>query len=82
MPRISYLSAALPQVNSLAALFKAYRKQTGMTSAEIAEKVGCSPENARYQMNKPGREWNVGQLCKYCDALGIPYYAAFEAAAK
>lgn len=82
MPRISYLAAALPQVNYLAALFKAYRKQTGMTSAEIAEKIGCSPENARYQMNKPGKDWNVGQLIRYCDALGIPYDAAFEAAAK
>ena len=82
MPRISYLTAALPKVNYLAALFRAYRKQTGLTSAQIGEAVGCSPENARFQMNKPGREWNVGQLCKYCDVLGIPYQAAFEAAAK
>ena len=52
----------------------------GHSCSEIAEIVGCSPGNARYQMNKPGTEWNIGQLMKYCDALGIPYEEALKAA--
>ncbi len=80
MPKVKWISQPKPKVNYLAALFHAYRKARNMTSVEIAEIVGCSPGNARYQMNKPGTEWNIGQLMKYCDALGIPYEEAFKAA--
>lgn len=80
MPGVKWIRP--PEVNHLAALFRAYRKATGLTSREIGKAVGCSPENARHQMNKPGREWQVGMLLKYCDVLGIPYKDALEAAAK
>jgi hypothetical protein len=33
-------------------------------------------------MNKPGREWQIGMLLKYCDVLGIPYEEALKAAAR
>ena len=82
MPRVKYIRAPEPQVNHLAAVFRAYRKARGMTSAEIGQALGVSPENARYQMNKPGKLWTVGMLVKYCDVLGIPYQEALEAAAK
>lgn len=68
--------------NELAALFRTYRTARHMTSTQIAEKIGCTPQNARDQMNKPGRDWNVGMLLRYCDVLGIPYDEALQAAAK
>ena len=79
MPKIKWIK---PKVNELAALFRAYRTARNMTSTQIAEKIGCTPQNARVQMNKPGREWNIGQLLRYCDVLGIPYDEALQAAAK
>ena len=80
MPKVTWISQPKPKVNYLAALFHAYRLATKMTSADIGKAVGCSPQNARVQMNKPGPEWNIGQLMKYCDVLGIPYEEAFKAA--
>ena len=79
MPKVKWIK---PKVNELAALFRAYRTARHMTSTQIAEKIGCTPQNARVQMNKPGREWNIGQLLRYCDVLGIPYDEALQAAAK
>lgn len=79
MPKVKWIK---PKVNELAALFRAYRKARNMTSVQIADAIGCTPQNARVQMNKPGRDWNVGMLLRYCDVLGIPYEDALEAAAK
>ena len=80
MPKVKWIRPV--KVNELAALFSAYRKARGMTSADIAAEIGCTAQNARVQMNKPGKEWNIGMLIRYCDALGIPYEEAFEAAIK
>ncbi|MBQ9662089.1 MAG: helix-turn-helix domain-containing protein [Oscillospiraceae bacterium] len=80
MPKVTWISQPKPKVNELAALFRAYRKARNMTSDDIGKAVGCTPQNARYQMNKPGTDWNIGQLLKYCDVLGIPYEDAFKAA--
>lgn len=82
MPKIKYLGPPRVEVNELAALFTAYRRARKMSSADIAREIGCSPSNARCQMNKPGEDWNIGQLVKYCDVLGIPYEQALAAAAK
>lgn len=82
MPRIKYIPARKPKANELAALFRAYRKERGMTSEAMAQALGCSPENVRYQMNKPGDQWNIGALKKYCDVLEIPYEEAMRAAAR
>lgn len=79
MPKVKWIK---PKVNELAALFATYRKARHMTSTQIAEQIGCTPQNARVQMNKPGRDWNVGMLLQYCDVLGIPYDEALQAAAK
>ena len=79
MPKVTWMK---PKVNYLAALFSAYRKATGKTSTQIADEIGTTPSNARTQMSKPGKEWNIGQLLRYCDALGIPYDEAFAAATK
>lgn len=80
MPRVTWINR--PKVNELAALFRTYRTARNMTSAQIADRIGCTAQNARVQMNKPGRDWNVGMLLRYCDALGIPYDEALKAAAK
>lgn len=83
MPRLTWINKkSPPKVNYLAALFREYRRATGITSADMAEKLGCTPENARCQMNKAPAAWNIGQLIRYCDILGIPYTDAFEAAVK
>lgn len=82
MPKVKWISQPKPKANELAALFHAYRVARRMTSAQIGEAVGTSAAYARYQMNKPGKEWNIGQLLLYCDVLGIPYDDALEAAAK
>lgn len=82
MPKVTWMNRSPPKVNHLAALFRAYRKASGMTSTTIAAKLGCTADNARRNMNKPGRCWTVGDLCKYCDVLSIPYEEAFAAAAK
>ncbi len=83
MPKISWIKQhKRVEVNYLAAVFHAYRKATGLTSVQIGAALGVTPENARYQMNKPGKAWNVGKLMRYCDVLGIPYQEAFEAAVK
>lgn len=79
MPKVKWIK---PKVNELAALFRTYRTERHMTSTQIAEKIGCTPQNARVQMNKPGKDWNVGMLLRYCDVLGIPYDEALQAAAK
>lgn len=81
MPKVTWFKAPV-QVNHLAAVFRAYRKATGKTSAQIGKELGCTAENARLQMNKPGKDWNIGMLMKYCDVLGIPYEEALQAAAK
>lgn len=80
MPKVKWIQPV--KVNELAALFTAYRRARRMNSEQIAREIGCSPSNARYQMNKPGRDWNIGQLLRYCDVLGIPYEEALSAAAK
>lgn len=80
MPKVKWIQPV--KVNELAALFTAYRRARGMNSAAIAEKIGCAASTARYQMNRPGREWRVGELMDYCDALNIPYQEALEAATK
>ena len=59
MPKVTWIK---PKVNELAALFSTYRKARGMTSAQIAEEIGCTAQNVRVQMNKPGSDWNIGQL--------------------
>ena len=85
MPKVKWIK---PKVNELAALFRTYRTArhmkdyTGGQNRYVAEKIGCTPQNARVQMNKPGRDWNVGMLLRYCDVLGIPYDEALQAAAK
>ena len=35
MPRVKYIRAPEPQVNHLAAVFRAYRKARGMTSKQV-----------------------------------------------
>ena len=79
MPKVTWMKQP---VNELASVFAKYRRKKRMSSAQVADMIGCTPQNARVQMNKPGKAWNVGQLMLYCDVLGIPYDEAFAAASK
>lgn len=83
MPRVTYVTGKKTvKPNYLAAVFSAYRRANKITSEDVAERIGCSPSNARCQMAKPGSEWNIGQLAKYCEAVGVPIQEALEAAVK
>ena len=79
MPKVTWIHTPAPKINHLAELFRAYRKATGLTSEKLAEKIGCTPENVRAQMNKPVEQWQIGRLFEYCDALGIPHEDALRA---
>jgi len=80
MPKVRKLGT--PRINYMAAMFKAYRNDRGMTSVDVAERVGCTPQNARVQMSKQADKWNIGDLKRYCDALSIPYEVAFREASR
>ena len=86
MPKLKWCYRNEPEpkaeINYLAALLRQRRIETGKSAAKVAEVIGCTEENVRCQMNKPGKQWQVGKLMEYCDVLGIPYAAAFEAATK
>lgn len=83
MPKVKWLRRERdPEVNYLHALFREYMRAREMSSAELGELLNRSPENVRMHINKPAKEWKVGQLIEYCDALGIPYEKAFAAATK
>ena len=83
MPRVTYITGKKPEKpNYLAAVFSAYRKANNITSEDVAERVGCTPQNARVQMAKPGSEWKIGHLVQYCEATGVPVMEALEAAVK
>lgn len=81
MPKVTWMNKP-PPVNYLAALLRAYKQANRLTSAQLAERLGCRPENVRYQISKPAKAWNVGMLMDYCDALGVPYEEAFREATK
>lgn len=82
MPKVKYLPSAKPKPNYLRALFAAYRKANGLTSEDVAEKIGCTSQNVRCAWAKPPKTWKIGQLMEYCDAMGIPIMDALEAAVK
>ena len=82
MPKLTWMNKSPPKVNYLEAVMKGYKRARGMTSEDIAKKLGCSPENVRTQLRKPAGDWKVGTVMRYCDILQIPYEEAFREAAK
>ncbi len=70
------------KANALAALLRQHKLEAGLSSEEIGKRVGCTADNVRRQIGKPPERWTVGALKRYCDAIGIPYSEAFDAAAK
>nr|MBQ4457654.1 helix-turn-helix domain-containing protein [Clostridia bacterium] len=70
------------EVNYLRSLFRGYMRARGITSKELAGLLNCSPGNVRVWLNKPAKEWKIGAIIEYCDALSIPYTEAFTAACK
>lgn len=84
MPKITWLykQQKEPEVNYLHALFREYMNTNGISSVDLGKKLDRAPENVRMHINKPVKDWKVGQLLEYCDALGIPYDEAFAAITK
>lgn len=89
MPKVKWIgggAAAVPnepvRINYLRALFAAYRKANKLTSETVAERLGCSPENVRYQWAKEPDDWNLGALRRMCAAMGVPFREALDAAGK
>lgn len=81
MPRLRSLRPKRP-VNHLAALLREHKRASGMTSEDLGRQLGCSADHVRHQIGRPADAWTVGQIKRYCDAIGIPYEEAFAAAAK
>lgn len=85
MPKVKWINGQKKPrkpVNHLAATLREYRRASGLTSSEIAQRVGCSPENVRHQMAKPADQWQIGRLRQYCAIIGCPIEEALAAAAK
>ena len=79
MPRVKLMR---PRPKYLAETFRAYKKDSGITSTDIAKRLKCSPENVRTQLNTPAEKWNVGALLRVCEILQIPPEEAIRAAAQ
>ncbi len=79
MPRVRHLK---PKFNLLAATLREYKRVSGMTSIDMAKKLGCTPENVRAQIAKPADKWRIGDLKRYCAVLGAPVEDVFQAAAR
>lgn len=82
MPKVTWRTKPKPPVNHLAALLREYKRASGLTSEQLAEKLGCCDVNVRQQIGKPADQWKIGMLKKYCAAIGCPISEALEAAAK
>ena len=82
MPKVTWISRPRKPVNYLAAVLREYKRAAGLTSAQIADMMECTPEHVRALLGKPADNWRIGQLKQFCDVIGCPYSEAFEAAAK
>ena len=86
MPKVAWIGGEKRRktkpVNHLAVTLRGYKQAAGLTSAQIAQRVGCSPENVRTQLNKPADQWRIGMLRQYCAVIGCPLEEALAAAAK
>ena len=80
MPKVKWCKVP-PKVNYLAALFKAYKKANKISTAAMAEKLGCSQQNVAQQISRDTDLWTIGQLKKYSAAAGVPLEEAVRAAA-
>lgn len=83
MPKVKRIAGGRERpYNALAALLRGYKLAAGMSADEIGKRLGVTADNVRHQIGKPADQWNIGQLKRYCDVLGIPYGEALDAAAK
>ena len=81
MPKIKYIKPKR-RVNYLAAVLREYKRAAGLTSAQIADVLECTPEHVRALLGKPADNWRIGQLKKFCGVIGCPIGEALEAAAR
>lgn len=82
MPKIKWIGKPPPKINHLATLLRGYKLAAGMSSEELGTALGCTGDNVRHQLGKPADAWRIGELKRWCDALGVPYDEALAAAAK
>ena len=83
MPKVKWIGGKKPKpFNALAAVLRGYKLASGLTSAEIGERLGVTPEQVRTQIGKPADSWTVGTIKRYCAAIGCPVQEAMEAAGK
>lgn len=82
MPKVTWRNEPKVEINYLAAVLREYKRASGLTSEQLAEKLGCCDVNVRQQIGKPADQWKIGTLKKYCEAIGCPISVALEAAAK
>ncbi len=68
MPKLTWCNPP----NPVAALLRDYQRARKMTSRQIGEAIGKSPDNVRHQIGKAAGQWSAADLLAFCDALGVP----------
>ena len=51
-------------------------------SDDVGKAFGCTGANVRTMLRRPAKKWKVGDIMTFCDAVGVPYEEAFDAATK
>lgn len=81
MPKLTWMKKK-PEIKYLSALFTAYRQATGITSDQIGAQLGCTGDNVRAMLRRPGKMWRIGELFRFCEILNVPISEAIEAVTK
>lgn len=81
MPKVTYIKPKR-KVNYLAAVLREYKRAAGLTSAQIADMMECTPEHVRSLLGKPADNWRIGKLKEFCGVIGCPISEALEAATR
>ena len=61
-----------PKVNFLRETLKVYKRSSGLTDENIAERMGWSRKKASNALNQPADAWRLGELKRYCRIVGCP----------
>ena len=71
MPKIKYITAAVPPPDMLRDLYKRHQKAQGLSSADMGERLGKSAEAVRGKLHRGTDTWTVADVRLWCKTLGI-----------
>lgn len=81
MPKLTWMNKA-PPVNVLSALFRERMRMQRIRSDDVGKAFGCTGDNVRAMLRRPAKKWKVGDIMTFCDAIGVSYEEAFDAATR